>query len=195
MASASASLLDGTPDGAAFGEFLRQARERRGLTLQQISSETKIPWRHLQALEHGQLNAVPGGPYRRGEIRAYAEAVGLDKAMALERLDRALQASTATVAPPPRMPSRSRRGFSLLLVAVSAFAGAGLSTVWGRVPPRRPPPPARTEPLVAGRLVTPGTLLPLPIVQPDVPAAGAVAAISAGEAGTPASPVDGDLTI
>src|ERR1700752_1939217 len=100
MVPASASLHDGSPAGAAFGEFLRQARERRGLTLQQISSETKIPWRHLDALEHGQLDAVPGGTYRRGEIRAYAEVVGIDKALALERLDRALQSTTEPVVVP-----------------------------------------------------------------------------------------------
>src|SRR5262245_1398092 len=94
-------LRDFDADGAAFGDFLRDARERRGLTLQQISSETKIPWRHLDALEHGRLNAVPGGTYRRGEIRAYAEVVGLDKKLALARLDRALEAAEPRVAPKP----------------------------------------------------------------------------------------------
>jgi hypothetical protein len=34
-------------DGAAFGQFLRRARERRDLTLQQISDETEIPYRRL----------------------------------------------------------------------------------------------------------------------------------------------------
>ena len=44
-------------DGAALGELLRRARERRGLTLRQIANETKIPERHLEALERG--NAGP----------------------------------------------------------------------------------------------------------------------------------------
>jgi hypothetical protein len=80
----------------AFGEFLRTARERRGLTIQQISHETKIPWRHLDALERGNLGAVPGGVYRRGEIRAYAHVVGLDEKVALAQLERALQVPAAT---------------------------------------------------------------------------------------------------
>ena len=71
--------------GTAFGQFLRSARERRGLTIQQISNETKIPWRHLDALEHGKLHAVPGGVYRRGEIRAYAHVVGIDEKVALAK--------------------------------------------------------------------------------------------------------------
>ena len=74
-----AILLPDRIDVTTFGEFLRDARERRGLTIQQIASETRIPWRHLDALEHGNLDAVPGGVYRRAEIRAYADAVGLDR--------------------------------------------------------------------------------------------------------------------
>jgi cytoskeletal protein RodZ len=196
MAPASASLLDGTPDGAAFGEFLRQARERRGLTLQQISSETKIPCRHLDALEHGLLHAVPGGPYRRGEIRAYAEVVGLDKAIALERLDRALQASTAIVVPQPRTPlTVSLRGHSFLLVTLIAITAAVLATVWSRVAIQRSSAPVRTEPLAAGWLVASGTPMPLPLVQADVPTAGEIAAIPTAEASTPPGHLDAELTI
>ena len=73
-----------------FGDFLRTAREQRGLTLQQISNETKIPRRLLESLEHGDLGAVPAGMYQRAEIRAYAKAVGLDQAVALSELERAL---------------------------------------------------------------------------------------------------------
>ena len=62
-------LLPERGDVTGFGDFLRDARERRGLTLQQISAETKIPWRHLDALEHGNFAAVPSGMYRRAEIR------------------------------------------------------------------------------------------------------------------------------
>ena len=73
----------------AFGEFLRSAREKRGLTIQQIANETKIPRRLLESLEHGDLGAVPG-MYQRAEIRAYAKAVGLDQSLALSELERAL---------------------------------------------------------------------------------------------------------
>ena len=45
----------------AFGDFLRSARERRGLTVQQIANETKIPRRLLESLEHGDLGAIPSG--------------------------------------------------------------------------------------------------------------------------------------
>lgn len=168
MGTASASLLDGTPDGAAFGEFLRQARERRGLTLQQISSETKIPWRHLDALEHGQLDAVPGGTYRRGEIRAYAEVVGLDKATALERLDRALEASTIVPAPPrrtaPVAPSRSRL---LLIVTLLSIAVVVAAATVSRRAPARLPSPRVPAPLPAVRAIDAWRSSSLPITWPE----------------------------
>lgn len=111
-------LLSGTA-GAAFGEFLRQAREHRGLTLQQISKETKIPVRHLNALEHGDLSAVPRGYYRRAEIRAFAQTVGLDQKLALAELERALAASAAREAPPSEpQPTQSRPGSRRLVPVV-----------------------------------------------------------------------------
>jgi cytoskeleton protein RodZ len=88
-----AILLPDCIDVTTFGEFLREARERRGLTIQQIASETRIPWRHLEALEHGNLDAVPGGVYRRAEIRAYADAVGLDRTLALTQFEHAIESS------------------------------------------------------------------------------------------------------
>ncbi len=69
------------------GEVLRHARERRGLTVEQLSRETKLPQRHLLALERGDLEALPGSFYQRAEIRTYARAVGLDPDFALTRLE------------------------------------------------------------------------------------------------------------
>src|ERR1700674_4282819 len=100
-------------DSAGLGELLRRARERRGLTLAQISNETKIPQRHLEALEHDNLAAVPSGFYRRAEIRAFARAVHLDLTLTLAQLERALEPAAARDAVPktPRTqePTPSRR--------------------------------------------------------------------------------------
>lgn len=77
-----------------FGSWLRAARERRGLTPQQLATQTSIPLGHLEALEAGLLHAIPARLYRRAEARAYAEAVGLDPGLVLSALQDAL-------APPP----------------------------------------------------------------------------------------------
>src|SRR5688572_31629980 len=78
-------------DTRGLGELLRHARERRGLTLEQISNETKIPRRHLEAIERDNLAAVPGGFYCRAQIRTFARVVDLDQGVALARLERMLK--------------------------------------------------------------------------------------------------------
>jgi cytoskeletal protein RodZ len=117
-------LLPEQTDVVAFGDFLRHAREQRGLTLQQIARETRIPWRHLDALEHGNLAAVPSGMYRRAEIRAYADAVGLDKGVALAQLEHALE-----VAEPHARETRSRPLSRYAISGVRIVGAIGLATI------------------------------------------------------------------
>jgi len=111
-------------DSAGLGELLRRARQGRGLTLEQISKETRIPKRHLEALEHGNLAALPDGFYRRAQIRTYARAVNLDQNLALTELDRALAVPETPRSPEPKL-SRTR-----LLVMIGVLVAAA---VFGRV--------------------------------------------------------------
>jgi transcriptional regulator with XRE-family HTH domain len=62
----------------AFGPDLRRARERRGLSLEQISERTKVAASLYAGLERNDLSRWPSGLFRRAFVRAYAEAVGLD---------------------------------------------------------------------------------------------------------------------
>jgi cytoskeleton protein RodZ len=63
----------------AFGEQLRQAREAKKITLQEIAATTKISCRALQALEDEHFSQLPGGIFNKGFVRAYARYVGLDE--------------------------------------------------------------------------------------------------------------------
>ena len=63
---------------ADFGTFLRQAREQRGLTLQELAVTTKISARVLESLERNDPSKLPGGIFSRSFVRAYAREVGLD---------------------------------------------------------------------------------------------------------------------
>lgn len=60
------------------GDLLRQAREARQLTLEQIHNQTKISVRYLAAIEEGRFDELPGEVYLKGFLRSYAEAVGLN---------------------------------------------------------------------------------------------------------------------
>jgi cytoskeleton protein RodZ len=61
-----------------FGRTLREARERRGLSLRQIASATKISLLTLEALERNDIARLPGGIFSRAFVRSYALEVGLD---------------------------------------------------------------------------------------------------------------------
>lgn len=63
---------------ADFGARLREARERRGLSLREIADATKISARSLEALERNDIARLPGGIFSRAFVRAYADHVGLD---------------------------------------------------------------------------------------------------------------------
>ena len=63
----------------AFGQNLRQAREARNITLQEVAASTKVSSRALQALEDERFDLLPGGIFNKGFVRAYARCVGLDE--------------------------------------------------------------------------------------------------------------------
>src|SRR5438094_5145633 len=66
-----------------FGGKLRDARERRGVSLRQIANSTKISVRALEALERNDISRLPGGIFTRAFVRAYAIEVGLDSEQAI----------------------------------------------------------------------------------------------------------------
>lgn len=63
---------------ASFGEKIRRERQRREITLFDVSRATKISLRYLNALERNDFRELPGGVFNRGYVRAYARFVGAD---------------------------------------------------------------------------------------------------------------------
>src|SRR6202163_1631874 len=61
-----------------FGRSLREARERRGVSLRQIANATKIGMSALEALERNDISRLPGGIFTRAFVRSYAIEVGLE---------------------------------------------------------------------------------------------------------------------
>jgi len=66
-------------DKGTFGESLKREREMRGVTLEEISSATRIAERFLRAIENDQWDQLPGGVFNRGFVRAMARYLGLDE--------------------------------------------------------------------------------------------------------------------
>jgi cytoskeleton protein RodZ len=67
---------------------LKSEREKRGMALARIASETRINLRHLQSLEEGRYGDLPGGIYNRAFLKAYCESLKLDPTEILELYER-----------------------------------------------------------------------------------------------------------
>src|SRR5947209_4347333 len=66
-------------DVPTVGERLRAAREEKGLSLDDIAAQTRIPRRHLDSIENADWDALPAPTYTTGFAKSYASAVGLDR--------------------------------------------------------------------------------------------------------------------
>lgn len=75
----------------SIGEKLRLARETRGIALREISEQTRISMRYLEAIEGDDYKRLPGGIFNRSFIRAYAKFIGYDEHEAIEDYTRTLR--------------------------------------------------------------------------------------------------------
>jgi cytoskeleton protein RodZ len=70
---------------ASLGQELREAREARHISIEEIASATKIVSRYLEALEADHLDRIPGEFFIKGIIRSYSQAIGLDGEVVLAK--------------------------------------------------------------------------------------------------------------
>jgi hypothetical protein len=78
------------PEGSAWtGEMLRQVREARGLSVQQLAEKTRVTRHHLENIEQDRFTALPAPVYLRGIIMSLARELRLDgQKVARSYLDR-----------------------------------------------------------------------------------------------------------
>lgn len=105
------------------GERLRAAREDKGLSLEEVAAQTRIPRRHLESLENADWERLPAPTYTIGFAKSYASAVDLDRNDIGEQLRSEMggarsQATTAEVFEPAD-PARTMPKW-LVLAAVAA---------------------------------------------------------------------------
>lgn len=96
-----------------FGDKFRKEREKKGISLDEVSNATKIGSRMLLAIEQEHFDQLPGGVFNKGFIRAYAKHLGLndDDAVAqyLDCLRQAQIDAQASWQPPSRAETPARR--------------------------------------------------------------------------------------
>jgi len=71
----------------SIGEFFRQVRETKGLTVDEVASKTRIRTDFVKALEDGNFAKLPDQVFARGFVRSYARSLGLDEDDAIHRFD------------------------------------------------------------------------------------------------------------
>lgn len=82
------------------GQRLREAREAKGLSVEDIAAQTRIPTRHLSSLETSDWDKLPAATYSIGFAKNYAGALGLDRNEIGEQLRSEMGGARTIYAPP-----------------------------------------------------------------------------------------------
>lgn len=174
------------------GNQLQQAREARGLSLEQVHKATRIKLAYLEAIEAGRFDDLPGTVQARGFVRSYANYLSLDADNLLVQMDGAsIGAATPRPAVTPvgpsrpesnrarsptssrlRSPSESNGGLPLplpllILGAILLFAIGGfliLQALGGEAPAPTPTLPPSVPAAISAAPAATSTLAPSPEV-------------------------------
>ena len=115
----------------SIGRYLKNEREIRQVSLEELAQTTRIPLRHLSNLEDDHLERLPGDVFVRGFLKSYAKAVGLVPADVLRRFEGQSRPSIEpSAAPLSGMvgPDRGRRfGLAIALVIIVILFTLALS--------------------------------------------------------------------
>ena len=71
----------------SFGDYLKSIRLEKGISLEEISNETKIREDNLLLIEKEDFDRLPSEVYIKGFLRAYAKSVGADEEEAVRRYE------------------------------------------------------------------------------------------------------------
>ncbi len=164
------------------GEYLKQARKKKKLSLEQIASQTRIQEPHLQALESEDFANLPAKVFAKGFVRSYAKALGLDEEDAIQcflETSGTFYEQHQPEQPQPYVqvkleaaPRQSMNWNLVVVVLVVIVAGA----VWYGLPKQQDTPIDLSEPEISSSVET--------IQEPIPPAADLQESIA------PATPVD-----
>jgi cytoskeleton protein RodZ len=172
---------------ASVGAYLRELRERRGLSLDEIARVSRVGTPYLEALEADRFSALPAPVFTRGFVRAYCQALGEPPDEALARYDgrdgapapKPTTASTPSHVPHQDTEPRSRSAvlvsFVLLVVLGMALVAVALMTQPAREERRAisapPPEIRRPTPLVAAPPLSPAPPITDRVAAPATPPA------------------------
>ena len=127
---------------ADIGTTLRDARTQRGLSIEQVSQDTRISARFLEALETERFDSLPAPVYVRGFLRSYASYLKLDPAPLLAQVPDANATSSRG-----GQPRRAASGWPAVADMVPGPGGPQRAETGGSDPFRRQAGPPGTPPI------------------------------------------------
>lgn len=183
--------------GRAVGRLLRDQREARGLDLTQVEKSLRIRRTHLEAIEEGRFDKLPGAAYIPAFLRAYAAHVGLEpeKVLTAYHLSGPVPIKRPVTLPADFPIVEKRTPIGLAVLTVLLVVGAGYAA-WHYLP-REQSVVAEKVPPVPDRLLASSPTAPAPATETapattaapaTAPAAPAPSALPAAAPVAPAQP-------
>jgi len=164
---------------ATAGSLLKEAREARGLSLEDVAAATRVRVPYLEALEADALHQLPALVYARGYLRTYAGLLELEPEPLVASLRTSREADRIVAAPRPRPAWRPALSPGLLITAVLAVFVGGFGLYAKHELSLENVAAARQGPVL---IATPPALSPAPV--PAARPADAAPATTAAAAGT-----------
>ena len=128
-----------SPKASSLGALLKDEREKKGLSHDQVAQITRLRRHLLVALENEEWDNLPSSVFVKGFIKSYAQTLGLDEKEALKLYERIAPIDTSP--PKPLVePKTTKKGRIFILIVVLGilgmiiFLGSGLPFYdWGFV--------------------------------------------------------------
>lgn len=156
----------------SLGDYLKQTRKKKGLSLENVASQTRIQERHLQALEAEDFANLPAKVFAKGFVRSYAKVLGLDEEETLQHFLRASGTFYEQQQPDQSQPhvqvkldAAPRQGINWSLV-IGAVVLIAIGAIWFGLPNQQESPIALPEP--EAPIPTEPTEQPIPSTPPPL---------------------------
>lgn len=130
------------------GTLLARARHQHDLDMEMVANRLHIRRRYLEAIETGELDALPGDAYARGYVRSYARFLGLDSEEAVACFNEELSGVPTNkrhrFIPEPTVEGYAPGRGTVILSVVAALL---IYVCWWLMVEPSPPPRTETPPL------------------------------------------------